>query len=227
MKRSITIFAVALAVGLTLASGIVQGVVRHRWGPSREMRAAAERVQGFPAEFGGESGRQWRLRSTETMSERALEMLECAGYFIRTYENQQSGSRVTATMLVGPTGTMVSHTPEVCFVSNAHQQRGASEEIVISGASGGEGEFRTMTFDPKEQASGANTLRVYYAWSSGGAWSAEDSKLARLFEPYLYKIQISSVLASGDDPEADDACRAFLRDFIPVAEKVLVAPAAE
>ncbi len=68
-------------------------------------------------------------------------------------------------------------------------------------------------------------LRVYYAWTTGDHWSApNDARYSFTGWPYLYKIQASCEMSAGTDMDSTDTCRDFLRDFLPVLAKCLVAP---
>ena len=71
----------------------------------------------------------------------------------------------------------------------------------------------------------ADSLRVYYAWSTGHEWTAPDSpRFAFTGWPYLYKLQLSCNQAPGTYVARDDACRRFLKDFLPALKPHLVAP---
>ena len=74
----------------------------------------------------------------------------------------------------------------------------------------------------------ASYLRVYYGWSTGGAWSAPaDGRFAFVGQPYLYKIQVAGVLPSMDDESASDPALSFLKVSLPVVKQFLVASVKE
>ena len=81
---------VTLAVVVTLASGIIHGRMTDRWGPAPDTVAAAERLAGFPEQFG-----DWKLQSKEELGDDTTEMLECVGSVCGLYVNQVTGDAVT------------------------------------------------------------------------------------------------------------------------------------
>jgi len=150
-------------------------------------------------------------------------MLECTGYFVRNYQNQATGDLVSVTLLLGPPGPISVHTPEICFPSKNYQVLGKREQVAISGADGEDDQFWALSY--KANNLRGDTLRVYYAWSTGGRWSASgDPRFKFAGQPYLYKIQLSSPLPPGADLESDDPCRKFLQDFLPAARKYMLEP---
>lgn len=222
MKRLPFSVAVLLAVGLTILSGVIHGRMSNRWGLSVDALAAAGRLKEIPHEFG-----DWRLQSSEDLDKVSQEMLQPAGYFVRKYENQQTGDVVGVTLLLGPPGSISVHTPEVCFGSRNYESRGERQKVAIRGPAGSDDEFWSL--DYKLTGLRGGQLRVYYAWSSGDRWLAlQDARFWSAGLPYLYKIQLSSLLPPGaTDSPSDDPCRRFLQDFVPAAKKYLISPPAK
>jgi len=211
MKRISFILSVAAALALTLASGVVQGHLRNRWGASEAMLAAAENLQKVPMQFGGPNKDRW-IGKSEEMDKDSLEMLECTGYIQRSYVNQH-GDKVDMFVIVGPAGPIAAHTPEVCFSTQDYKSPDARQPVPIPDDKA-ENRFWALTFEAKNDP---RLIRVYYAWSTGGPWSAPpgDARLAFLGFPYLYKIQLSSVVPAGAVLKDGDACQEFLKDFVP------------
>ena len=111
---------IALVVAMTVASAVLQGRIRNRWGPSESMQAAAQELGKAPNSFGGPQNDRWQLIVTETTDrfpDDVIEMLECSGYINRCYENRRTGEKVDVFVVIGPTGPISSHTPEICFSS--------------------------------------------------------------------------------------------------------------
>ena len=64
---------------------------------------------------------------------------------------------------------------------------------------------------------------MYYGWSSGSHWEATDKgRFKFAFQPYLYKIQLAANLPTETDLKKEDACRAFLEEFLPVLRTHMV-----
>lgn len=218
MKRLYILLGVVLAVALTVSSGVLQGRMRNRWGPSPDTLRAADKLAEVSPQFG-----DWRLRSSGKLGDTSEKMLECAGYFIRNYQNQATGDLVSVTLLLGPPGPISVHTPEICFPSRNYKVLGKREQVAIHGADGGDDQFWALGY--KANNLRGDMLRVYYAWSPGNRWSATgDPRFKYAGQPYLYKIQLSAPLPAGADLQADDPCKKFLEDFLPVARKYMLVP---
>ena len=223
MKRLWFAVAVVLAVGLTILSGVLHGRASNRWGPVADTLAAANKLKEIPNEFG-----DWRLQSSEELDKTSLDMLQPAAYLVNRYQNRQTGDVVDMFLLLGPPGPVSVHTPEVCFGTKNYKSRGERQKVAIRGSAGGDDEFWALDF--KTISLRGDLLRTYYAWSPGDRWQAlKDARFWSAGLPYLYKIQLSCLLPPGttDPQSSDDPCRKFLQDFVPVAKKYLVAPAAK
>lgn len=218
MKHSLFWLAMVLVVGMTLLSGVLHGRMRNRWGPSPDTVFAADKLAEIAQQFG-----DWRLQSTGELDETARAMLECSGYFVRDYQNRVTGDVVSVMVLLGPPGPISVHTPEICYPSRNYQSRGERQQVTIPGPAGKGDTFWAL--DYKTDSVQGDLFRIYYAWNTGDYWSAaDDPRFAFAGQPYLYKIQLSTRLPLGTKPGADDPCRKFLQDFIPVARKCLVPP---
>ena len=221
MTRFTLVFGIVLVMGLTLVSGVIHGWMSNRWGASEEVLAAASKLEEFPERFGN-----WQSQSSQEMSENTLTTLECAGYFVRAYANQETGETVKVAVIVGPSGPTAVHTPEICYSSRAYTIREDPQPVTVQNSEDSDEEFWRLTFQSNDLD--GDLLRVYYAWSSGGPWSAaENPRLAYAGYPYLYKIQLAANLPPGVNPEASDPCVGFLRDFVPVAKRYLVVPSGD
>ncbi|MGO9112642.1 MAG: exosortase-associated EpsI family protein [Thermoguttaceae bacterium] len=217
------VLSLAVVMALTLASGVIEGRIRNRWGPSETMLAAAEKLEKVPRQFGGPQNDRWQLQSSETMDQDTVEMLECTGYILRTYGNPRTGEMVSTFVVVGPAGPIAVHTPEICFPSQNYKSRDTRQQVAIPDDQGQEDRFWALSFKSKNIQE--DLIRVYYAWSTGNRWSAaDDARFAFVGSPYLYKIQLSSTLPAGADPKTDDTCKKFLKDFVPVVRQYLTVP---
>jgi len=223
MKQSTPILGVVVVVVLTLVSGAIHGRMSNRWGPSPDMLAAAKRLESLPTQLG-----PWHVASEGEMSDYVVNMLECTGYLVRVYEHQETFERVTMTLLVGPSGPMSVHTPDICLPSRDFAPDGGRERVAIAAGDG-------RSFEVWRQAFRANDLqasrqRVYYGWGPDGSWSApNDPRFEFAREPFLYKVQVSAALAPDSEAatETPDAGERFLQAFAPVAAKWLAPPSSE
>ena len=112
MQRFLFSLAVVLIAALTVLSGIVHGRMSNRWGPSPDTLAAAAKLAEIPQRFG-----DWRQQGADELDKSSRDELQPAGYFVRRYENRQTGDIVSVTLLLGRPGPISVHTPEVCLAA--------------------------------------------------------------------------------------------------------------
>ena len=114
---------VLLLVG-TLWGGWWHGHTANRWGYDAALKVAAERLSRPLGERLG----NWRMVGETPMPSDALQMLQCPAHINRTYINEQTGDTVSVFVIVGPSGPIAVHTPEVCYSSQDYstaEQRSA------------------------------------------------------------------------------------------------------
>ena len=225
MKPLTFSIGLALVVALTVASGVLQGRLRNRWGPSETMQAAAQELGKVPPSFGGPQNDRWQLKATEAtdkMSDDVIEMLECTGYINRCYENRRTGEQVNVFVVIGPTGPIAAHTPEICYSSRNYTSRDARQRVAIDRTAEVQNdELWALSFKTKNIRE--DLLRVYYGWTTSGRWSATDNaRYGFVGSPYLYKIQLASEMPAGSNLKTTDTCREFLKDFLPVLRTHLI-----
>ncbi|MBN2021546.1 MAG: exosortase-associated EpsI family protein [Pirellulales bacterium] len=214
------VLGAAVAAALTLASGLVQGTLSQRWGPPADVARISARLAELPREFG-----PWKVASQGEMDPNTLEILQCSGHVVREYVDQETGESVNMALILGPSGPVSVHTPEICYSSRDFSLSG--ERAVARVGEDGDA-FWGLTFRANNPVASAQWLRVAYGWSLGGPWSAAESpRVSFAGKPYLYKIQVASQLPVGADVEKSDPCRRFLEDFVPVARDYLVPPGGE
>ena len=207
-----------LVVAMTLVSGIIYGSLTNRWGVPQAMLDAGEKIQEIPAQFGKFD--KWRLQSSGTLSEDAKDMLQCVGYVSRNYLNRKEEC-VGVFMVVGPTGQISVHTPEVCMAGEDFRIVKARRRVTVREVDGSEHEFWAVDF--RSGGLRATTVRVYYGWTADGRWSAPARpSFGFAGSSHLYKIQVSTHLPPWAAAAEDDPGREFLRDFVPVARDLIV-----
>jgi hypothetical protein len=206
-----------LTIALTIASGILQGSLSNRWGISDLQRQAGAKLEGCPEQFA-----VWEMKKSEKLDQNAIDQLEPFGYLQRVYVNRNNGTVVGVTVLLGPTGPIAAHTPEVCYAGRDHEQLGEREKVVIPNGDGKDSVWKTSF---RMKGVDAQLQNTYYAWSSGDHWvAAENPRFSYATEPSLYKIQLSNVVSAEgfkkSGPQADPAIQ-FLADFLPALQKHL------
>jgi hypothetical protein len=218
MKRTWLICGVSVLVCATVLGGVIHGRMSGRWGAHSVMKELASRLQKLPNKVG-----PWQMRAPQPLSEAAERTLECAGYISGQYENEETGEVVSMFVLLGPAGPISVHTPDVCYSSREYIVRKSPKKIQLSLAEGLKNELWVTTMQSTQLD--ASCIRVYYGWSTGGAWSAPNvARFAFAGQPYLYKIQVSEQLPTADSDESSDASRKFLKAMLPVVKDYMAEP---
>jgi uncharacterized protein DUF3485 len=201
-SRSQSRFLALAVIGILLITsvGYVYGRLSQRWGPSPNLQAAADHLQTFPKQLG-----DWNFLEELSMEESTVDMLECAGYVLRRYQNQTTGDTVTITIIVGPPGPIAVHTPEICYSSRAYSIKDKRKIISFDNGTSEPHTFWQTAFRSTRIAT--NIQHVYYAWSTGDTWQASKRPRYQFGGlPMLYKIQLAGTLATSDR----DPCKQFL-----------------
>lgn len=219
MKLVPVLPTVAAILVITFVSGIVQGTLSGRWGPSEDLVAAGEALGSLPHTIA-----DWEMQSESKIEETTVEVLRCTGSVSRIYVNRVNGQLVKMALIVGPPGPISVHKPEICYSSQNYTQQGERQRVHVEAIDGSnEGYFWALTFKPNNL--NGVPFRVYYAWSDGGPWQAvENPRVSRSNAKLLYKIQLSGNIAA--IPSADnriEPCKSFLEALLALPDMPLVA----
>jgi hypothetical protein len=204
MKSYLLVLVGGGLIASSLAVGVVHGRLTNRWGIQPDMQEAGRRLKNVPTEFG-----PWRQVVEHQLNERVASMLQCQGSVNRVYENAHTGQRVHVVVLLGPSGPISVHTPEVCYSSRDY----LITDDRIKHTVGDNQDLWDLRL--KSNRPGAAQLRVLYGWTNDGNWDATASpRFTYGGRPLLYKIQLSGPVAS--EPGDQEACDDFLKNFLPV-----------
>lgn len=208
------VIALVVGIGITVATGVVCGRVSQRWGPVPDMVAAANHLKSLPAQIGS-----WHLVGEEMMPATTIRTLSCAGYVNRKYVDRHSGDTVSLAIIVGPTGPISVHTPEICYSSQAYSIEEPRRRVQLAVAGANDDSFWCTTFRSKNAM--AEQLRVYYGWCADRKWTAAESPRFNFAgQPLLFKLQIASLVPPGEKEAAKDPCRVFLQELLQSGWKV-------
>jgi hypothetical protein len=172
------------------------------------------------------------MQETEKMEKETLDQLQPAGYIQRLYVNRESGAAVSITVMVGSSGRMAVHTPEICYGSRDHEQLGLRQAIRIPFASEGFNKNQTVKDHDavwktafRLKGIDAQKMNIYYAWSTGDRWvAAENPRFFYASKPFLYKLQLANQVPAGNNEKATDPGLQFLIDFLPVLQEYIQRP---
>ncbi len=209
MGKSI-IHSIGLVVALCLvaAGGVVHGVLTDRWNISDDSAVLAGRFDAFPENVG-----DWKLASKDELTPEVVKMLECDGYLSRSYVNDNTGESVKVAVILGPSGPISVHTPEICYSSREYSIEQTRESSEIIGSDGTADQMWRLKLRANDLH--AHRLAVYYGWTTDGTWQASDNpRFSFANEPYLVKVQVAGrVSQAEDDSTSSDPCSRFLKVF--------------
>jgi hypothetical protein len=215
MKASQLLFAITLVIAVTMLSGLVSGSFAQRWGEPEDLAAAGRRLADFPEQFG-----DWHLASVETLPLDVLETLECSGYVRRVYRNVKTDETVSLCIVVGPSGPISVHRPEICYSSREFDIIEAPSQFKLSEVDPPRDSFRKLALRSNDLS--GHLLHVAYAWSAGDGWVApEHPRFSFAGHRVLYKLQLASPVVTQPFLGNASPCETFLRDSLPLLDASL------
>jgi hypothetical protein len=201
----------AATVVLTAAPAVVHGLWSRRWRDPADIAAAALSVDEFPHQFG-----DWKQHGDdEKMPEEAVRELRCAGYINRHYVNQKLGREVTVLLMVGLSGPLVRHPPEICYGAQANKLLQDPVDVKVATPDARDHTFRFLRYKNPGAASGE--FSVCYGWSADGMWDVPEYPRIRFGgEPLLYKVQVLTADPVPHEGNLPVATSQFLNEFLPL-----------
>lgn len=198
---------IAIMLSVTLYCGSLTG----RWSTFRGLDESKEALQQLPWTIG-----DWEANPEKAgkLSKEDVNMLQIEdAYIVRRYKNTKTMAEVNLIMMVGPTGRVVVHTPEICFGGRDYEKEDA--KIVVSFPVGNYMEndatddmFWKLNFVNKSARGG--TISFYYGVSAGGPWIASENPRSDFQRyRYAYKLQAEASV----DGETDNV-KQFLEDCL-------------
>ena len=203
MNFRLAFSAVAIVV-LTIVSGFFQGRASGRW-----ITTDLEPINltAIPTSFG-----DWIMTDEQEVEAEVLKLLQAEGSVLRVYSHQQTGQQIAFALIAGPHGPISVHIPEICYSSRQYKQTSQRQRMSVDSGEATD-EYWSLSFLTNDVH--AAPMSVCYAWSSGGRWEAPDAPRRYYADaPRLFKLQISAMITSSDQSRTDDACSAFLKDFV-------------
>lgn len=200
-----------LIVGGTalVAGGVVHGLWTDRWGASLAMRSAADRLPAVPLVVG-----DWNGEPTE-MDEQQLRVANVVGHLSRRYVQRGGNAELRVLLLCGRPGPLAAHRPEICYAGAGFELEGGRDQWANPA-----GEFWTARF--AKPGPEMESLRIFWAWGTGGQWSADDDPRSH-YSPAtpLYKLYVIRRLARPDELLDQEPAARFLQAFLPELQKCL------
>ena len=216
MKLTLQLISLSIAVVATFASGLLHGHLSQRWNEPMDIRTIPAQLSEVPTEFG-----EWHLHDSSELGEQVIKTLQCVDYLSRTYVNRKTGESVNVALLLGPSGPISVHTPEICYSSRDFEIRKKRERRDLATANGTNNQFWSVTL--KSRGVDGETLNVCYGWNGGDRWIApQQTRIYFAGKPFLYKIQLAATRPPHTGTNDADTCTSFLTEFLPEIDRFLI-----
>ncbi|MDR3196883.1 MAG: EpsI family protein [Planctomycetaceae bacterium] len=216
-KSSQLIIGIVLIIVITFCMTIYSGVQTGRWSLFKGLAEARQLLKELPKEIN-----DWVIVGEDQLLDLATitELQIQDGYVARSYRHTKTQAVVHMVLMVGPTGHVVVHTPEICFGGRDYkkEENRVSVKIpVVLQDSPDESEDSFWKVDFVNRGLRRDKISFYYSVSLGQFWIAtENPRSAFQFYRYVYKIQVQS-LADGET----DNVKNFLQDCLPAIHEFL------
>ncbi len=209
------ILPVLTALAALVACGLVHGFWTERWQPTPDPAAVTARFDALATSVG-----DWR---GENVAVSPRELRGLSGYLVRRYVHRTSGETVTVALMSGLPRVVSIHTPDACYAASGFD---VSTPVKQAAPSLPEpADFWTAEMVRTRQAE-QTRLRIFYAWSAGGAWGAADSpRVTFAGTPTLYKLYLIRELSGSTPPVAGDPCLELMSALQPELKKCIAPPA--
>jgi hypothetical protein len=151
----------------------------------------------------------------------------------RQFLPTKSGKPMVVSITSGGPAAVAIHTPDVCYLGAGYKLKGevTRQTIPLADNSGASATFWVADF-VKTTATGSESIRIRWSWSSDGNWQAPDFPrfyFARTNHWWslndapgiLYKIYIVQPLSDEDDLTREDPYRTFVASLIPLLNRQL------
>lgn len=200
---------VLLAVGIVATAAVIQGRLTNRWGMSQALTSSGTDLQKqMPNTIG-----DWDYQEDLPLSQAVQDVLQCVSHLNHVFVNRNSGENIGATLIIGPSGPLTVHTPEICLSTGGYVQVGRSQQVEIKHEERVLGTFYRANF--RSQTPNLPSLEIFWGWHDGKGWSAPDNpRLTFGGAPALYKLQVTAQLwpnvAEGDEGSVAQFLRTYL-----------------
>ena len=180
--------------------------------------AIGDRLSRVPLRFG-----EWEARDAQ---EEDVSAFKDEGYpaLSRRYVHAPSGRQVILIVSGGPSGPLTfHHQPQACYAAIGFGPAGDVTRQAVE-AGGVAHQFSVGGFT-KPSATGADNLRLYWAFSGDGRWDSPDQPRFTYAQfPLLFRLYVVTGVLDHREPLGGDACTAFLSAAVPELSRLLFQP---
>jgi hypothetical protein len=208
----------AIAVLILSMITIYVGVKTARWTNFSGLDEARARLHELPLTIG-----DWKANGENELLEADVTSLQIQnGYISRRYKNTKTQFEVYITIMIGKTGIVVVHSPEICFGGRDYKKDEKGRIPVqfpildFVGKPTDENTLWKVKFVNNSARGGV--ISFYYGASVGNGWVAEENPRMKFSGfRYAYKIQVQAA-----EDGQDDIAKMFLSDCLPTIQNYIV-----
>ena len=196
---------------ILIAAAAAHGLRTDRWGATDDLAVTAARLDAIPLKIGDWEG------VTIDLPPEQVKAAHVSGLFVRRYTHRYTRAEVLIMLLCGRPGPVSVHTPDVCYSAVGFVMGPSRTEPTSDGNVAWVADFKNSGPQPQ-------TLRIRWAWSTGGAWTASNSPRTEFSRSrVLYKLYLIRSVPTGGDPAENLPELALLRDLLPSLQNALSA----
>jgi hypothetical protein len=179
------ILALVAAAVLTIVPAVIEGMYVNRWGTPADLEGAAARVGELPRDIG-----TWKFfKEGDPLHSTVTTELGVKGYVNRTYQDAKTGAMVQLLLMVGETGRLVRHPPNICYAQMANEQLGPMTKFTVSTTTP-PGEFNLLEYKRARTVTNDRFL-VAYSMATDEIWKVPAMPRVEFGgAAMLYKVQL-------------------------------------
>lgn len=211
---------IGLAIVLSILTIITVyvGVNTARWSNFSGFDDARNKLRELPLTIG-----DWVAKEENELSDNDIKTLQIQdSYISRRYKNSKTQAEVYMSLMIGKTGIIVVHSPEICFGGRDYKKDDKGRIPVqfpildFAGKATDENALWKVKFINNSARGG--TIAFYYGTNVGNGWVAvENPRMKFSGFRYIYKIQVQAM-----EDGQDDIAKEFLSDCLPTIRNYIV-----
>lgn len=205
--------APSLAVAaLLVAVGVYHGMATDRW---RDAAAAANPGTALGLSFGDWQG---QILPRDANDDPKTSILHCR------FTHAKSGQWIMTAVSTGKPGYVAVHNPEHCYLGSGYKIVDSIRDYALAMPNGDDSHFWTGHFQ-KKKATGVESIRIYWGWTTNGQWQAPDyPRLYFAGRSVLHKLYFIHAFTGNESPDELHSYEEFMRQYVTQLNQQIGSP---